>query len=91
MSRTSISLCVSSEPTKATVSSPTFSKAATLGPGIAGRTQSYMMRQLWDLNVGPRKGPLAVLMQPTVANLTVADMTDIVAYLASLTPPTDAQ
>ncbi len=60
-------------------------------PGIAGRSPSYLMRQLWDLKAGTRKGPFAVLMQPTIANLTVEDMRDIVAYLASLTPPAAAQ
>jgi cytochrome c553 len=57
-------------------------------PGIAGRSPSYMMRQLWDIKVGTRKGVLAAVMQPVVENLTVAEMRDIVAYLASLTPPT---
>lgn len=56
-------------------------------PGIAGRSPSYMMRQLWDMKVGTRNGPQAVLMQPVIENLSVDDMRDIVAYLASLTPP----
>lgn len=56
-------------------------------PGIAGRSPSYMMRQLWDMKVGTRRGPLAITMTPVLANLTVAEMTDIVAYLASLSPP----
>jgi cytochrome c553 len=56
-------------------------------PGIAGRSPSYMMRQLWDMKVGTRAGRQALLMQPTLANLTAEDMRDIVAYLASLTPP----
>lgn len=56
-------------------------------PGIAGRSPSYMMRQLWDMKAGTRRGPQVVLMRPTLENLTVDDMTAIVAYLASLTPP----
>jgi len=55
-------------------------------PGIAGRSPSYMMRQLWDMRQGTRKGPQAALMMPIIENLTVEDMTNIVAYLASLMP-----
>ena len=59
-------------------------------PGIAGRSPSYMMRQLWDMKMGTRKGPQVALMMPVIANLTVDDMTAIVAYLASITPPAPA-
>jgi cytochrome c553 len=55
-------------------------------PGIAGRSPSYMMRQLYDMKRGTRNGLWAPLMQPVIANLTVDDMTAIVAYLASITP-----
>jgi len=57
-------------------------------PGIAGRSPSYMMRQLYDMKMGTRDGVSAQLMQPVIANLSVADMTAIVGYLASITPPT---
>jgi len=57
-------------------------------PGIAGRSPSYMMRQLYDMKRGTRNGLSAQLMQPVIANLTVDDMTAIVAYLASIEPPT---
>jgi len=56
-------------------------------PGIAGRSPSYMMRQLYDMKRGTRNGLSAQLMKPVIANLSVDDMTAIVAYLASLTPP----
>ena len=56
-------------------------------PGIAGRSPSYMMRQLYDMKVGARNGPNAALMQPVIANLSVEEMTDIVAYLASIEVP----
>jgi cytochrome c553 len=59
-------------------------------PGIAGRSPSYMMRQLYDMKRGTRRGNWAELMQPVIANLSVDDMRDIVAYLASITPPTSA-
>ena len=55
-------------------------------PGIAGRSPSYMMRQLWDMKQGTRKGPQAALMMPIIEDLTVEDMTNIVAYLASVLP-----
>ena len=53
-------------------------------PGIAGRTASYAMRQLWDFKQGTRKSPGA--MDLVVANLTADDMLAIVAYAASLPP-----
>jgi cytochrome c553 len=59
-------------------------------PGIAGRPPSYMMRQLYDMKQGTRNGVSAQLMMPTVANLTLDDMTNIVAYLASIIPPMPA-
>ncbi len=57
-------------------------------PGIAGRQPSYMMRQLYDFKQGTRNGVYASLMQPTIANLSIEDMTNIVAYLASIIPTT---
>lgn len=52
-------------------------------PGIAGRTASYLMRQLWDMKQGARKSPL---MGPVVKELEIDDMIDLVAYVASRTP-----
>ena len=59
-------------------------------PGIVGRSPSYMMRQLYDMKRGTRAGLWAELMAPVIADLTVDDMTDIVAYLASLPVPSRA-
>ncbi len=56
-------------------------------PGIAGRSPSYLVRQLYDLQQGTRKGASSPLMQPIVANLTDDDFVAIGAYLASLAPP----
>jgi cytochrome c553 len=56
-------------------------------PGIAGRSPSYMVRQIYDLQRGTRKGASAPLMQPVVANLTGDDMVAIAAYVTSLVPP----
>ena len=59
-------------------------------PGIAGRSPSYMMRQMWDMKRGTRNGLYTELMKPIVAPLTADDMTAIVAYLASIKPPNRA-
>ena len=56
-------------------------------PGIAGRSPSYMMRQLYDMKKGTRNGTGVALMKPVITNLNVEDMTNIVAYLASIVPP----
>jgi cytochrome c553 len=55
-------------------------------PGIAGRSPSYMVRQLYDMQQGARKGLWADLMTPVVAPLTNEDMLNIAAYTASLKP-----
>lgn len=56
-------------------------------PGIAGRSPSYLVRQLYDFQAGTRKGPGAALMQPSVAHLSNDDFIAIAAYVTSLTPP----
>jgi cytochrome c553 len=55
-------------------------------PGLAGRSPSYLVRQLYDMQQGMRKGEWTELMQPVVKNLTQDDMLDIAAYTASLNP-----
>ena len=55
-------------------------------PGVAGRSPSYTMRQLFDIKHGSRNGPWAELMKPVLARLTEEDMLSIVAYTASLNP-----
>jgi len=53
-------------------------------PGIAGRSPSYIMRQLWDIQQGTRKGVWSPLMKQVVAGLTEDDMLNLSAYVASL-------
>jgi len=53
-------------------------------PGIAGRSPSYIMRQLWDIQQGSRKGVWSPLMNQVVARLTDDDMLNLSAYVASL-------
>jgi len=55
-------------------------------PGIAGRSPSYIVRQLYDFKRGARTGISSPLMKPTVEKLTVDDMLSLAAYAASLTP-----
>jgi cytochrome c553 len=55
-------------------------------PGIAGRSPSYTVRQLFDTQKGMRKGVWADLMKQVVANLTSEDMLAIAAYTASRMP-----
>ncbi len=53
-------------------------------PPIAGRSPSYLVRQLWDFQQGTRRGASSSLMKPIVASLNTADLVDIAAYVASL-------
>lgn len=65
---------------------PTLTGLGPYIPPIAGRSPSYLFRQLYDFQVGVRAGPWSPLMAGVVANLTQDDMLNVVAYLASLTP-----
>jgi cytochrome c553 len=55
-------------------------------PPIAGRSPSYIVRQLWDIQRGTRNSERTQLMQPVVANLTEEDLVSIAAYVASRIP-----
>jgi cytochrome c553 len=55
-------------------------------PPIAGRSPSYLVRQLWDIQQGTRNGAQAQLMKLVVANLTQEDLVAIAAYVASRPP-----
>jgi cytochrome c553 len=52
-------------------------------PRIAGRSPSYMFRQLYDFQHGARAGAWSPLMAEAVTNLDEQDLLAIVAYLAS--------
>jgi cytochrome c553 len=60
-------------------------------PGLAGRSPSYVVRQLFDMQQGIRKGEWAGLMKPVVEKLSADDMINIAAYLASRNPGAGAQ
>ena len=55
-------------------------------PGIAGRSPSYIVRQLYDIQQGARAGEASALMKPTVEKLTQDDMISLAAYVSSLEP-----
>jgi cytochrome c553 len=52
-------------------------------PAIAGRSATYIFRQLYDVQQGSRQSEM---MAPVVAKLSVEDMIHITAYVASLKP-----
>ncbi|MEZ0309347.1 MAG: cytochrome c [Ramlibacter sp.] len=55
-------------------------------PPIAGRSPTYIVRQLWDLKQGARNGAMAPLMKPIVMTMSSVEMVDIASYLATLKP-----
>jgi cytochrome c553 len=55
-------------------------------PGIAGRSPSYMVRQMYDMQAGARHGVWTELMKPVVAKLTDEDLVNIAAYVSSRMP-----
>jgi cytochrome c553 len=55
-------------------------------PFLAGRSPSYLARQLYDFQHFTRVGPGSTLMQPIVQKLSAEDIRDITAYIASLQP-----
>lgn len=61
-------------------------KGVGVFPNLAGRSPSYLGRQIYDFKFGTRHGPLAPLMRPVVENLSDAEIVDIIAYVSSLEP-----
>jgi len=55
-------------------------------PALAGRSPSYIARQLYDMKLGNRHGSWTPLMRPVVIGLSDKDILNASAYLASLTP-----
>jgi cytochrome c553 len=52
-------------------------------PRIAGRSPSYIVRQLYDMKSGARGGASMLPMKAVVARLTTDDMIAIAAYVSS--------
>jgi cytochrome c553 len=55
-------------------------------PRLAGRSPSYIARQLYDMQHGNRNGLWTPLMAPIVANLGPDDLRAAAAYLSALMP-----
>jgi cytochrome c553 len=55
-------------------------------PPLAGRSPSYIARQLYDMQHGNRSGTWTILMVPVVGKLNPDDLLTSSAYLASLQP-----
>lgn len=55
-------------------------------PSIAGRSPSYIVRQLYDMKHGQRAGSWSPLMASVIANLDKEALVSIAAYLATLEP-----
>jgi len=53
-------------------------------PGIAGRSPSYIARQMYDMQQALRKGPWVSIMQPVVDKMTGDDVLNVTAYVSSL-------
>jgi cytochrome c553 len=55
-------------------------------PALAGRSPSYLFRQLFDFKHGKRNGLWGELMKPIAASLSDEEMVALSAYAASLSP-----
>jgi cytochrome c553 len=55
-------------------------------PGIAGRSPTYIFRQLYDFKHGARAGSASALMKQSVEKLDIDDMIALAAYVASRAP-----
>jgi cytochrome c553 len=55
-------------------------------PGIAGRSPSYIVRQMYDFQQQKRNGSAGALMMPVVEKLSHDDMIALAAYVSSLRP-----
>jgi cytochrome c553 len=55
-------------------------------PPIAGRSPTYLFRQLYGFKSGHRTGAASAPMQAAVATLSVDDMIAVAAYAGSLRP-----
>ena len=59
-------------------------RGGPIGPPLAGRSPTGILRQLYAFRLGTRSGANAALMQPIVASLTPPDMLALAAYAGSL-------
>jgi cytochrome c553 len=62
-----------------------------VAPPIAGRSPSYIMRQLVAFGTGARAGAASAPMRATTSSLSLEDMVALSAYVASITPTAAAR
>ena len=55
-------------------------------PALAGRSPSYIVRQLYDMKSGARAGAGSAIMRPIAEKLSTDDMIAVASYLATLEP-----
>jgi cytochrome c553 len=55
-------------------------------PGIAGKSPTWLARQMYDIQAGTRKGPGSALMKAAVEKLRNEDYVALVAYISSMEP-----
>ena len=55
-------------------------------PGIAGRSPTFLARQMYDMQAGTRNGPGVALMKKVLEKLTNDDYVAILAYVSSRVP-----
>ena len=61
-------------------------KGTDIAPILAGRSPTYLVRQLYDLKTRKRAGEMSGQMAPAVENLSVEDMLVLAAYASSIKP-----
>ncbi|MBS0469444.1 MAG: c-type cytochrome [Proteobacteria bacterium] len=59
-------------------------QGSAIAPPLAGRSPTYIVRQLYNMQHGFRTGPAVAQMLPEVAHMTPSDRIAIAAYLASM-------
>lgn len=61
-------------------------RGTDIAPPIAGRSPTYLLRQMVAFQNHTREGERAILMQPVVSGMSIQDMIAAAAYAATLTP-----
>lgn len=57
-----------------------------IGPRLAGRSPTYLARQLYDFKSGARSGPASAQMAQVTRGMRVADMVALAAYMGNAAP-----
>lgn len=57
-----------------------------IGPRLAGRSPTYLARQLYDFKSGARGGPASAAMAQVTRNMSVSDMVALTAFMGNSAP-----